>query len=91
MLGQQLGAHAVGLAGDGVDAYAVAHECTTSGRLARDFATQEHYDEFLARLHEHEVDPATVVLDDKWQSTYGRNEPDTEKWPDLESWIAALE
>ena len=33
--------------------------------------------------------PGTVVLDDKWQATYGRNEPDAEKWPDLQGWIAA--
>jgi hypothetical protein len=60
-----------------------------SAKLARDFATQANYDAFLARLHEHDVEPGTVVLDDKWQATYGRNEPDTEKWPDLEAWIAA--
>jgi hypothetical protein len=29
-----------------------------------------------------------VVIDDKWQRTYGANEPDTAKWPDLRSWIA---
>jgi hypothetical protein len=58
------------------------------GGLARDHATQENYDAFLARLEEHGVVPGTVVLDDKWQVTYGRNEPDTEKWPDLKAWIA---
>ena len=59
-----------------------------SDRLARDFATQANYDAFLARLEEHDVVPGTVVLDDKWQATYGRNEPDTDKWPDLAGWIA---
>ena len=59
------------------------------GKLARDFATQANYDAFLGRLHEHDVEPGIVVLDDKWQATYGRNEPDTEKWPDLKSWISA--
>ncbi|HEY3543347.1 MAG TPA: hypothetical protein VGK79_12475 [Gaiellaceae bacterium] len=58
------------------------------GGLARDYATQESYDAFLARLEEHGVVPGTVVLDDKWQATYGRNEPDTAKWPDLSGWIA---
>jgi hypothetical protein len=58
------------------------------GGLARDHATQANYDAFLARLAEHGVSPGTVVLDDKWQATYGRNEPDTAKWPDLRGWIA---
>jgi hypothetical protein len=58
-----------------------------SGGLARDYATQENYDAFLAALAEHDLKPGTVVLDDKWQSTYAANEPDTSKWPDLGRWI----
>jgi hypothetical protein len=60
-----------------------------SGGLARDYATQANYDTFLGALEEHGVVPGTVVLDDKWQATYGRNEPDLAKWPDLRRWIAA--
>jgi hypothetical protein len=55
---------------------------------APSLATQENYDGFLGALEEHGVVPGTVVIDDKWQVTYGRNEPDTAKWPDLRGWIA---
>ncbi len=58
------------------------------GGLARDYATQERYDGFLAHLEEHGLVPGTIVLDDKWQATYGGNEPDAAKWPDLRAWIA---
>jgi hypothetical protein len=51
-------------------------------------ATQENYDRFLGALADHGLVPATVVIDDKWQSTYGANEPDAAKWPDLKRWIA---
>jgi hypothetical protein len=51
-------------------------------------ATQASYDAFLAHLEQERVVPGTVVLDDKWQSTYGGNEPDEAKWPDLKGWIA---
>jgi hypothetical protein len=51
-------------------------------------ATQAEYDGFLDALERHGVVPGTVVIDDKWQLTYGRNEPDQDKWPDLRGWIA---
>ncbi len=51
-------------------------------------ATQESYDGFLAALERHGVVPPTLTIDDKWQETYGRNLPDTRKWPDLRGFIA---
>ena len=68
---------------------AQCHVAETTGGLASDHATQERYDEFLARLEEHGLVPGTIVLDDKWQATYGGNEADTQKWPDLKGWITA--
>jgi hypothetical protein len=50
-------------------------------------ATQANYDEFLSHLEAHGVVPGTVVIDDKWQTAYGTNEPDPQKWPDLRGWI----
>jgi hypothetical protein len=55
---------------------------------AAGLATQEHYDAFLGHLETRGVIPGTVVIDDKWQATYGENEPDPAKWPDLRGWIA---
>ncbi|HZT15456.1 MAG TPA: hypothetical protein VFA19_05865 [Gaiellaceae bacterium] len=57
-------------------------------RPASAFATQAEYDAFLGRLEREGVVPGTVVVDDKWQSAYGTNEPDPAKWPDLRGWIA---
>jgi hypothetical protein len=65
------------------------HLAETSGRPAADFATQESYDAFLDRLEAEAVAPGTVVLDDKWQTAYGTNEPDAAKWPDLRAWIVS--
>jgi hypothetical protein len=50
-------------------------------------ATQENLDAFLGALEENGVVPGTVVIDDKWQDTYGANAPDPAKWPDLRGWI----
>jgi hypothetical protein len=58
------------------------------GRRAADYATQERYESFLLALEQNGVDPGIIVLDDKWQSTYGENRVDHEKWPQLPDFIA---
>jgi hypothetical protein len=66
-------------------------QCRTAqleGGLAATYARQDRYDSWLATLAGHDVRPGTVVIDDKWQTTYGRNEVDEERWPDLRRWIA---
>jgi hypothetical protein len=52
-------------------------------------SSQARYDRYLGELEVHGVDPGTVVVDDRWQATYGANEPDRGRWPDLRGWIAA--
>jgi hypothetical protein len=64
------------------------HLFETSGGSAMDHATQANYDDFLAALQREGLSPGTITIDDKWQSTYGTNEPDTAKWPDLKGWIS---
>jgi hypothetical protein len=54
-----------------------------------DLARQEVYDQFLQQLDAQGLTPGTIVIDDKWQRTYGENEVDTAKWPDLPGWIRA--
>jgi hypothetical protein len=55
---------------------------------APDYARQELYDGFLKSLEDHGVSPTIVVLDDKWQATYGENRVDERKWHDLKGFIA---
>ncbi|MEV7990608.1 hypothetical protein AB0O67_01475 [Streptomyces sp. NPDC086077] len=58
-----------------------------TGVPAPDLSTQAEYDAHLEHLREHGLDPGTVVVDDKWQRSYGHWEPDEERWPDLRGWI----
>jgi hypothetical protein len=56
--------------------------------VAFDMARQDRYDAWLDRLARHGVVPGTVVVDDRWQLSYGTGEPDPGHWPDLRAWIA---
>ena len=51
-------------------------------------ATQANYERWLATLATHDLNPGTVVIDDKWQESYGLNDVDAAKWPDLPGFIA---
>lgn len=48
---------------------------------------RDRYDAWLAHLRERGVVPGTITIDDRWQRTYGVNEADEERWPDLRGWI----
>lgn len=56
---------------------------------APDYARQDIYEEFLATLEQRGVHPGTVVIDDKWQATYGENDVDEAKWPDPRGFVDA--
>lgn len=58
------------------------------GSAAPSFARQAIYEEFVATLTHNDVTPGIVVIDDKWQMTYGDNKVDEAKWPDLPGFIA---
>ncbi|MDQ4138083.1 MAG: hypothetical protein M3116_04475, partial [Actinomycetota bacterium] len=58
-------------------------------RAAPSFARADVYDEFLARLEQYDLNPGTIVIDDRWQAEYGSATVNTESWPDLRCWIDA--
>jgi hypothetical protein len=64
------------------------HLFETGGGSPMEHATEGNYDRFLETLEREGLRPGIVVLDDKWQTAYGTNDPDTGKWPNLKSWIA---
>jgi hypothetical protein len=64
------------------------HLASVDGGRAPEYARQENYDHFLAALEQNGIDPGIVVLDDKWQLSYGENQVDEDKWPDLPGFVA---
>jgi hypothetical protein len=65
-------------------------QCEVAARekgRAPDFSQQWRYEGFLQVLESHGLQPGTVVLDDKWQSSYGDNYVDVNKWPELNGFI----
>ncbi|WP_210480710.1 hypothetical protein [Naasia sp. SYSU D00948] len=57
--------------------------------LAPQLARESAYDDFLRILRANDLEPGTIVIDDRWQAEYGTATPDLEHWPDLKGWIAA--
>lgn len=69
-------------------ASAAVNYVRNAGARPTDYATQANYERFLNTLAEHDLNPGIVVIDDKWQRTYGENRVDLDKWPDLPGFIA---
>jgi hypothetical protein len=65
------------------------HVASAEKGRAPDYARQDLYEGFLKALEANGLSPGIVVLDDKWQATYGGNHADIRKWPDLPGFIAA--
>ncbi len=70
--------------GWGAQCYLAAVE----GGQASTFSTQHNYRRFVDTLENRGIHPGTIVLDDKWQQTYGENCVDVNKWPNLRAFNA---
>lgn len=64
------------------------YHASVSGGPAPAYARQAVYEEALAVLEKNGLRPGIVVLDDKWQASYGSNLVDEGKWPDIRKFIA---
>ena len=60
-----------------------AHYAETQGTDIYAAATQQNYTDMSRRLDELGLAPTAIIIDDKWQGTYGEALPDPVKWPDL--------
>lgn len=65
-------------------------QAALTGQKASEYAHEQLYRQELAQLSRHGVIPGTVVIDDKWQVTYGENQVDPIKWPDLRRFVFDL-
>lgn len=52
-----------------------------------DMAREELYDNFNRELERRDLHPTLMIIDDKWQTSYGDPYADGEKWQDLRAWI----
>ena len=64
-------------------------ESVPVGAAANALSTQANYESWLAILQNRGLPVGTVVIDDKWQTSYGTFEVDLKKWPDMKSFVAA--
>ncbi len=65
------------------------YQSAVRGGPAPGYARQSIYEDALTTLAEHDIHPITIVIDDKWQTAYGLNAVDSDKWPDLPGFVQA--
>lgn len=46
-------------------------------------ANQKVYTKIAGMIQDHGIRPTILIIDDKWQKTYGECLPDPERWPDM--------
>lgn len=60
------------------------------GKPAPMLAYQKFYEDFTDSLDEKNINPGIIVIDDKWQGSYGLNDVNTERWPDMKAFIKRM-
>lgn len=53
-------------------------------------ATQAFYEDLSSSLEERGLCPGILIIDDKWQASYGLNNVDVIKWPDMKDFIRRM-
>jgi hypothetical protein len=64
-------------------------ESVPFGVAPNKLATQTNYEKWLAVIEQRGLPVGTVIIDDKWQKSYGTFEIDQNKWPDMKGFVAA--
>ncbi len=61
-----------------------------AGKPAPALATQAFYEDLSDALDARDLRPGILVIDDKWQRSYGLNDVDTDKWPDMKGFVRKM-
>lgn len=62
-------------------------EAAETSRRAGDVCRQANYERWIATLEKRRIPFGTVVIDDKWQATYGTFDIAPDKWPDMRAFV----
>lgn len=62
---------------------------TPYGRMPSAESTQKNYEVWVGELERRKLPVGTIVIDDKWQKSYGSFDIDQQKWPDLKGFVEA--
>ena len=57
------------------------------GGSPSDYSSEAMYRKILSVLDKHDMHPTVLVLDDKWQTAYGTNVANAERYPDMRAFV----
>ena len=62
-------------------------QCDRAPNNPFSLATQAEYEQMDNLLEKRGLHPSAIIIDDKWQTSYGEALPNKEKWPDLRGFV----